>query len=390
VECMKEARGARAVVSVKDTGIGIPEEKIGRLFQKFSQADASITRRYGGTGLGLAISRQLVELMGGSIHVESKEGEGSTFWFEMPLALDAQPAAEPVTAELNGLRVLIVDDMEVNRRVVHEQISSFGMRNGSYATAEEALAAVRRAYAEGDPYDMVIADFQMPGIDGATLAATIKADAALSDLVFIMLSSIGDWREVKGLEGASVDACLVKPVRRTKLVRTLVDAWSRKHTPARTAHPATSPLGGLAALKHSLAQRFAPCDVRVLVVEDNSVNQRVALRLLERLGTRADVAGNGVEALQLLRTLPYDYVFMDCQMPEMDGFEAATRVRQMEGPNRNVKIIALTADAITGCRERCLAAGMDDFISKPVQLDDFALILRNRLVLQPEVPAPIS
>ena len=223
----KDASG-EVEISIIDTGIGIAPEKIDLLFQQFSQADSSTTRRYGGTGLGLAISKKLVELMGGSIHVESSEGVGSTFGFSLRLPLSAASAVSPVPASsLYGLRVLIVDDIEVNRRVVHEQISSWGMRNGSYASAEEALHAIREARASGDPYNLVIADYQMPEIDGATLAAAIKADSALDGIVFILLTSIGNWRELRSLEGTSVDACLVKPVRRAKLMETLATAWAK-------------------------------------------------------------------------------------------------------------------------------------------------------------------
>jgi len=224
-------------ITVSDTGIGIPEDKIGLLFEKFTQADTSTTRRYGGTGLGLAIAKQLVELMGGSIHAESRPGEGSTFWFTLPLAAGTAPCPSPVPmAELRGLRVLIVDDNEVNRRVVHEQISSWGMRNGSFASAEQALTAMHVARLSGDPYQIVIADYQMPGIDGSTLAAMIKADSGLQDAVFIMLTSIGHWSEVRELAGESVDACLVKPVRHTQLMNTLATAWAKK----RQALPAES------------------------------------------------------------------------------------------------------------------------------------------------------
>jgi len=298
-------------VSVTDTGIGIPESKIGKLFDKFSQADSSITRRYGGTGLGLAICKQLVELMGGSIHLLSKEGQGSTFWFDLRLPVDIEPPIYPVSElVLKGLRVLIVEDLEVNRRVVQEQISSCGIRNESCATAEEALATIEAMHAKRDPYDMVIGDYQLPGMDGATLASRIKADPRFCGVMFILLSSISDWRQAKGLEGASVDACLMKPIRRAKLLRTLVDTWSRKHAPNGASGP--SP----AVLKQNLAHQYAPSDVRALVVEDNSVNQRVAVRLLQKLGACADVVGNGLEALELLKKHSYDFVFMDCQMPK--------------------------------------------------------------------------
>jgi len=378
IECADSSHGtAQMRVSVTDTGIGIPESKIGMLFDKFSQADSSITRRYGGTGLGLAICKQLVELMGGSIHLRSKEGQGSTFWFDLPLPVDTEPANHSVSElVLKGLRALIVEDIEVIRRVVQEQVSSCGIRNESCATAEEALAAIEAKHAERDPYDIVIGDYQLPGMDGATLAARIKADPRFSSVVFIMLSSICGWREAKGVESASVDACLVKPVRRAKLVRTLGETWSRKHAP----NVASSP--SLAVLQQNLAHQYAPSDVRVLVVEDNSVNQRVAVRLLRKLGACADVVGNGLEALELLKTHSYDFVFMDCQMPEMDGYETSAQIRLMTGANRNVRIIALTADAITGSRERCAEAGMDDFITKPVHFEDFVRVLQGRLVLQ--------
>jgi signal transduction histidine kinase/CheY-like chemotaxis protein len=373
-ECAEGKDGSAEVkISITDTGIGIPPSKINSLFQQFTQADSSTTRRYGGTGLGLAISKKLVELMGGSIYVESKEEEGSTFGFSLSMPLSDPSAASPVPASiLRGLRVLIVDDIEVNRRVVHEQISSWGMRNGSYASAEEALQAIREARIAGDPFDLVIADYQMPGIDGATLAAAIKADPATSGMVFILLTSIGHWRELRSLEGTSVDACLVKPARQVKLMETLATAWAKKH-PQRiepSSHQPTA-TSSLAALNHRLEQSNDGADVRALVVEDNPVNQKVALTMLSKLGIRADVAGNGQEGVEMLKLLPYDIVFMDCQMPVMNGYEAVAELRREEGPNQHVAVIAMTADAMQESRDRCLSAGMDDFITKPVKQADF-------------------
>jgi CheY-like chemotaxis protein len=361
-------------VSVTDTGIGISPEKVESMFEKFTQADTSTTRRYGGTGLGLAISKQLIELMGGSIHVESEVGKGSTFWFTvaLPLGTELPPASFP-SIDLRGLRVLIVDDNEVNRRVLHEQISSWGMRNGSYASAEQALNALRAAQMGGDPYDLVISDYQMPGLDGAMLASMIKADPAIEETVVVMLTSIGHCSEIKGLEGASVDACLVKPVRHSQLLNTLASAWSK-----RLARTTDSVTGNLIQASNSRAGRFADCSLRVLVAEDTPVNQKVALRMLERLGVRADVAGNGCEALDMLQMLPYDVVFMDCQMPVMNGYEAAAEIRRREGPGRHVAIIAMTAEVIMGTRERCIQAGMDDFIAKPVKLQDLIEVLEKR------------
>ena len=215
-------------ISVADTGVGIPQEKIECLFRKFTQADSSTTRKYGGTGLGLAISKQLIELMGGTVRVESVVGEGSKFWFTLPLQFDGQPGALAVPmTELEGLRVLIVDDNEVNRRVVHEQISSLGMRNGSYACGQDALDAIRAAKKSGDPFQIVIADYNMPGLDGAALAEAIKSDVELEDTAVVMLTSVGHWRELRQLEGASIDACLVKPVRHSHLSSTLVNVWSK-------------------------------------------------------------------------------------------------------------------------------------------------------------------
>ena len=361
-------------VSVTDTGIGVPPDKVELLFQKFTQADSSTTRKYGGTGLGLAISKQLIELMGGSVGLKSVVGEGSTFWFTLPLVFDAQPGLAPVPiAELKGLRVLIVDDNEVNRRVVHDQISSLGMRNGSYASGEHALDAIRAARKSGDPYQIVIADFRMPGLDGAALAAAIKADPDIEDTVVVILTSVGYWKELRSLESASIDAWLVKPVRQSHLSTTLVSAWSKKLARKRAApagQPVRAPGTGAAA-----AGRFADLHIRVLIVEDNLVNQKVATWMLERLGVRADVAANGREAIEMIEMLPYDLIFMDCQMPEMNGYEAAAEIRRRQRKEWPVTIIAMTAQATTDSRARCIEAGMDDFIAKPIVLKELTGVL---------------
>ena len=393
VECqVQDAQQARLRISVQDNGPGIPQEKLDLLFRKFSQVDASTTRRYGGTGLGLAISKQLVELMGGSIGVESLPGVGSTFWFTLPLTLDAQPHAAPVpVAALRNLRVLIVDDNEVNRRVLHEQIASWDMRHESSSSGEQALEGLRAARQSGDPYDFAILDYQMPGMDGATLAKAIKSDPAIRDTLLVMLTSVGCWDTVRRTEGASLDACLSKPVRQSQLLNTLATAWSKKQHVAPAA-PAKSG-SRLAEMKSALAERPAGCLIRVLVAEDNMVNQKVAVRMLEGLGLRADVAANGREAVRMFELLPYDVVLMDCQMPEMDGYEASREIRRREGPGRHVAIIAMTADVMAGCREQCLEAGMDDFISKPVAMEALFEALRKwapaSLALPLEPPEPV-
>jgi len=365
VICEQQGDG-RAVmrVWVRDTGVGIPEEKLGTLFEKFSQADASTTRRYGGTGLGLAICKQLVSLMGGEIGVHSRQGEGSAFWFSLPLALDAVPRVLPLPeVDLTGLRVLIVDDNQVNRKVLHEQITSWGMRNGSFESGPEALEALRAAARSGDPYDFALLDYQMPGMDGAELAVAIKADPALAGTALVMLTSVGHLTEVKIHEGTGIDACLTKPVRQSYLLNTLATTRSRR------MHSSVPEKAEAAAAQMSIDLKLAH-PPRTLVVEDNTVNQKVAVRMLERLGLRADVAANGREAVEMCRLVPYELIFMDCQMPEMDGFAAAREIRLMESNAQpSATIIAMTAEAMAGTREECLAAGMDDYIAKPVKFD---------------------
>ncbi|HEY6346613.1 MAG TPA: response regulator [Bryobacteraceae bacterium] len=364
-------------ISVTDTGIGIPAHKLGTLFEKFTQADSCTTRKYGGTGLGLAISKRLVELMGGSIGVQSQEGKGSQFWFSLKLPQAEQPEVNPAPSGiLRGLRALIVDDNEVNCRVVRDQISSYGIRSGSASAAGEALAELRAARASGDPYDFVISDFQMPGGDGAALAVTVHQDCATAGAtrpVFLMLTSVPHWREQKGMEDASVDACLVKPVRQARLIETLATLWSlRRQSEPEPAvpPPQESSAASLGALQERTASEFDGCGARVLVVEDNAVNQKVAVMMLSKLGVRADVAGNGREGLEMLQMRSYDVVFMDCQMPEMNGYEATGYIRRLEGSGNRVPVVAMTATAIEGSRERCLEHGMDDFISKPVQIGE--------------------
>jgi len=369
VDCADHGEASRQVrVSVRDTGVGISQEKIGLLFERFSQVDGSTTRKYGGTGLGLAISKRLVNLMGGSIGVESRLGEGSTFWFDLPLRLDAQPpGAQPPAACISGLRALILDDDEVNRRVLHEQITGWGMRNGSFASGEQALQAMREAHAAGDPYHFVLLDYLMPQNDGIAMARAIRFDPSLGGCMIVMLSSIGHCPEVTRMEGGIIDACLSKPVRQAQLLKTLIDVWSNRHGLAPPG--GRTPQGDARNSKRAAPRTFAWCASRVLVVEDNVVNQKVACRMLESLGLRTDVAANGREAVEMTALAPYGLILMDCQMPEMDGYEATGAIRRRAGSGWRIPVIAMTADAMTGSRERCLAAGMDDYISKPVKLD---------------------
>lgn len=377
VRCEAEADGVAHIrVAVEDTGVGIPQDRIHALFEKFSQVDGSSTRKYGGTGLGLAISKQLVTLMGGTVGLHSHLGEGSTFWFALPLKMDAQPTAQPVpTDDLRGLRVLVVDDTEVNRRVLHEQLASWEMPSDSAAGGAEALEALCAASRAGEPYRFVLLDYRMPEMDGGTLAAAIRAEPSLSDTVVIMLTSVGRWSEVLDLQGTSIDACLVKPVRQSQLLNTLATSWSKRLQAGLLSQAGTQ--------EEDLSPRALPerspaaHSLRILVAEDNAVNQKVAVRMLERMGLRPDVAANGREAVALCAMLPYDLVFMDCHMPEMDGYAATAAIRRHYHGERRVPIIAMTAEAMEGCRENCLAAGMDDYIAKPIRPDDLTEALRR-------------
>jgi signal transduction histidine kinase/DNA-binding response OmpR family regulator len=359
---------------VADTGIGIATEHLARLFNSFSQVDNSMSRRFGGTGLGLAICKQLTQLLGGTIGVHSKEGLGSTFWFTALLRPQALSMTNPVLLpDLNGLHVLVVDDNRTNRTVLQRQLAQWGVEADLAESGEQGLAALRQAFQLGKPHDLAIIDMQMPGMNGLELATRIKADPALTALPLVMLTSVGDHGS--HAQAAGVAACLTKPVRQMHLHETLTRIASR--TVTRQVVPAQRPV----------AEPAAPHRAVVLVVEDNPTNQLLARKLVERFGYRADAAGNGLEALEAMARVRYAAVLMDCQMPEMDGFEATAEIRRREGTMQHTPIIAMTAHALTGDRERSLACGMDDYISKPV---DPVLLKRvlHRWVEEPAAATP--
>jgi PAS domain S-box-containing protein len=356
--------------SVKDTGIGIPAEVQSKLFHAFTQADNSTTRRFGGTGLGLAISKQLVEMMGGEITVHSEPGQGSTFRFTARLEKQRGPSEpEPsfYVRNLFDLKVLVVDDNATNRQILRHQLFAWKMQKGSAANGHEALDLLRAAVAEGKPYDLALLDMQMPEMDGMTLARAIKAEPAISPTRLIILTSMGFMHTRDELKAAGVDAYLVKPVKQSRLFDCLVDVLGRTAAEHVFAKPS----------KH--AAQAEPADellhahhARILLAEDNIVNQKVALAQLKGLGFSADAVANGHEVLSALKQVPYDIIFMDCQMPEMDGYEASRTIRQAEQSGNiswkaPVYIVAMTANAMTGDREKCIAAGMDDYLSKPVR-----------------------
>ena len=378
VECeaFEESR-ARLRFTVEDTGVGIAEDKLEAVFERFTQADASTTRRFGGTGLGLSISKRLVETMGGTIGVRSREGEGSSFWFTLPLEVQAHAAvpAAPAT-DLKGLRALVVDDDATNRRVLREQLTNWGLRTEECASGVEALPKLLDAARAGDSYSIAVLDHQMPGMDGEALGRVIKSHPDLWDTVLLMLTSLGRRGDAARLKEAGFAAYLVKPARQAQLLDALCAAWSMRST-GRTAPLVTRhTLAEAAAARSEATGPAAPrWEARILLVEDNAVNQKVATRMLERLGCRVDKAANGKEAVEMLAALPYDVVFMDCHMPEMDGYEATREIRRGEAGGRRHSIVAMTANAMQGDREKCLEAGMDDYISKPIRKDDLIAAL---------------
>ena len=357
--------------AVHDTGIGIPHSKQHLLFQEFSQADSSTTRRFGGTGLGLAIARRLVNMMGGEIGMVSEADHGSTFWFRLPLAPlpDDPPAhAPPAEPDLSSVRLLIVDDHQAARSALADLAAGWGMGAACASSGAEALGCLAAASASGAPFDVVVTDDQMPEMDGPGLGRAIRADGTLGNPKLILLASgvLGGEAERRRADGFA--ACLLKPVSRTQLCRTLAAlAAPDRYAPDGETPPSQPAHQTIAA--------------RVLLVEDNPVNQKLACKLLEKLGCRVDVAANGREALAMCRTAPYDIVFMDCQMPEMDGYEA-TRVLRREESGRHTPVIALTANSMPGDREECLHAGMDAHLAKPIRPTELAAALAQWL------PAP--
>lgn len=359
----KPGTTAMVCFEVRDTGIGIDPAHHARLFESFSQADASTTRRYGGTGLGLAICRRLTEAMGGEIALESVPGEGSRFWFRIPLPV-APPSTDPVPAAgfLTGLRVLVVDDNATNRLVLESQLRGWKLQPEAVPDAKAALARAREASAAGKPFDLAVLDLCMPDTDGLELARTMKADAGLANIQLIMLTSTMQVNAAE-IAAAGVREWLMKPVRSSEFYNRLVRLMSTRELAADPAAPAGSVPEQSSA---ELTMAEAPSRGRILVVEDNAVNQLVARATVTKFGYAVDVVADGAEAVAATARSQYAAILMDCHMPVMDGFEATRVIREREGKRSRLPIIAMTAGALDGDRERCLAAGMDDYLSKPV------------------------
>ncbi len=377
-------------VDVMDTGIGISAEAQQRLFQPFSQADGSTTRKYGGTGLGLAICKQLAELMGGTVGVESEVGHGSRFWFTVRLEKQAHPLErhDLLPHSLAGLRTCVVDDNDTNRLLMHHYTTAWGMACLSAESGSAALALLRDAAAQGHPCDLLLLEMHMPEMDGLELARLVNADSTLRGVKMIMLTSMGRRGDATAAREAGVSAYLTKPIHQGQLrecIGLVMNPSATGEAPFVT--------------KYTIRENRERINARILVVDDNMVNQKVAVRMVEKLGYRVDVVANGIEAVEAASRITYDAILMDCQMPEMDGYEATKEIRRREAlrvtrdaekqePHDlpglsshashfvpHIPIIALTANAMTGDREKCLAAGMDDFLSKPVKMEALEAVL---------------
>ncbi len=372
---------AKVRFEVADTGIGLTAQQRGRLFGAFTQADASTTRRYGGTGLGLAISKRLVGLMGGEIGVESEPWlrPGSRFFFALPLEkqFEGSVPALPPRADLRDLRLLIVDDNATNRKILGHQVASWGMESGEADGGARALEALRAAADDGRPYDVAVLDMMMPGMDGMELARRIKSDPALPSPRLVLLTSLGQRGDGVDVRESGIEAYLTKPVRQSDLYDALATVVGGSEATPEEKGP------GLVT-RSALRETSRASKARLLVAEDNPVNQKVAVKMLERLGYRADVAANGLEAVEALGRIPYAAVLMDVQMPEMDGYEATAEVRRREADTgRHIPIIAMTANVMAGDREEALEVGMDDYVPKPVKPQELREVLERWVPEEP-------
>jgi two-component system sensor histidine kinase/response regulator len=366
---------------VTDTGIGISKVDQQKLFQSFSQVDASMTRQYGGTGLGLVICKQLVELMSGSIGVESELGQGSTFWFTASFATQTEPVATAVPLTLSQVKLLVISDNAITRQAVRSLALGWGMLLTEAVDSTTTLNVLRSSAAQGHPYDVAIVDLQMPNSQGALIVAMIRSDPGLAQTKLLVLTTIHQRDMVQELESMDLSGYLIKPVRASRLFNSLVDACGKRE-------PSTcTPTKGIGEEANTKALPTCSSSLKILLVEDHPVNQMVILNQLQMLGLYCDCVGNGQDAIAQLQAQNYDIVLMDCQMPVLDGYEATQELRRREGSSRHTVVIALTAHALPADRDKCLAAGMDDYLSKPVDQEALGATIERwaKLTLKSEV-----
>ncbi|HIG29430.1 MAG TPA: response regulator [Verrucomicrobiales bacterium] len=363
--------------AVRDTGLGIPHDKQGALFDQFTQADSSQPRKFGGPGIGLAISKQLAEMMGGEIGVNSEPGRGSEFW--ITARFKKQPESKgyqkPVCSGLKGIKILIVDDNATNRALLGRQLISWGAQPDEVPDGATGLCRLREAVQAGDPYRLAILDMEMPDMGGVELGKTIKGDVSIADIALVLLTAVKGCDDMGSFEEIGFSNYIAKPVHQSDLFDKVVTAVNGKGGKI-----------GKRVVKQSSIPESQGHDARILLVEDNAVNQTVALAMLKIRGLTADTAINGVEALKAMEFVPYNLVFMDCQMPEMDGYEATRQIRSSLSKvmNHDVPIIAMTANAMIGDREKCLNSGMSDYISKPINPASLTEALEKWLPYQKE------
>ena len=369
---------------VIDTGIGIPRDRMNTLFDSFSQVDSSHSRKYGGTGLGLAISRKLSKMMGGRIGVKSEQGKGSTFWFTA--VFEKQPKGREheiiIPGNIRKKHILVVDDNETNRYILKEYLKSWHCRFDEASGGADALGKLGKAVAEGDPFDIAILDMQMPEMDGETLGRNIKANPDLKDIILVMLTSMSQRGDARRTKEIGFAAYLTKPVKQSQVYDCLATVIGKQ---AGTKDRHSTPI----VTRHTISEEHRR-KIRILIAEDNIVNQMVALNILKKLGFRADAVANGKEAVEALEMIPYDLVLMDVQMPEMDGFEATKEIRKREKDSKRVSIIAMTAHAMKEDREQCLEAGMNDYVSKPVEPQKLLEAIERQLSGSAQVAGSVS
>ncbi len=370
--------------SVSDTGIGIPEERRAAIFTPFTQADDSTTRKYGGTGLGLSISRQLAEMMGGKIGIESEEGKGSTFWFTARFEKQAAGTSENVEVldrvDITTARILVVNVNATNRTLMTSMLKNWGCRFEAACDGETALTLLREAAEQNDPFRVALLEQQMPGMNGRELGRRIKEDPLLNSTLLIMLTSLGQRGDAAALTQIGFAGYLAKPIRQSQLYNCIALVFDRANQ--NTGVTATEVSKGIVT-RHTVAES-AKHDIRILMAEDNMINQKLAQNFLNKFGYRVDMVANGLEAVHALESTNYDIVLMDCQMPVMDGYEATSLIRDRQSKvlNHDVTIIAVTANAMSKDREECINAGMNDYVSKPLKKDDLAAILEKWLRLR--------